>query len=179
MCVQTTTGNLEIRGKHVGRKIQHPAFEMSSFTKSSYYTRYTIMTYLGSICTALKCLRITANLYHITPNLLYSLNFKTSLHRRPGVGGSAKVFCFCSLYFNKLMSYSYICLYPICYVLEKKNKKKKSDIYLFLFDLFSPGQDRDGSSPFALGESQLCTDPPRSGGAACKPHKPDRLPLPS
>lgn len=56
---------------------------------------------------------------------------------------------------------------------------KPSELFLFLFAFISPGQVGDGSSALGLGEPQLCADPQGPGGSACKPHQPDRLPLPS
>lgn len=53
-----------------------------------------------------------------------------------------------------------------------------SQPFLFLHAFISPGQARDGSGALGLGEPQLRADPPGPGGAACKPHQPDRLPLP-
>lgn len=48
----------------------------------------------------------------------------------------------------------------------------------FVLAFISPGQARDGSGALGLGEPQLCADPQGLGGTACKPHQPDRLPLP-
>lgn len=47
----------------------------------------------------------------------------------------------------------------------------------FMNSFLSPGQARNGTG--AIREPQLCVDSEGPGGAACKPHQSDRLPMPS
>lgn len=71
---------------------------------------------------------------------------------------------------NKLMDMEAF-LY-VCFVILAK-------IFLSLLFFISPRQAGDGIIALVLGEPQLCADPQGPCGTARKPHKPDRLPVPS